>query len=113
MEEKKEWVKAIATSAEARKRSWLVIVHGIKVADHPLDAWEKQAKRIVKENAKLHPSLQIRGLRWLSRIDGKEFSTLIIEADSAEYANRIICEGVITGYDLKLVERYDTKCRII
>jgi hypothetical protein len=112
MEEKKEWVKAISTSAETRKRSWPIIVHGIKVADHQLDAWEKQAKRIVQENAKLHPSLQIRGLRWLSRIDGKEFSTLIIEADSAEHANRMICEGVITGYDFKVAERYDTKCRI-
>ena len=112
MEEKKEWIKAIALSAIARKETWPVMVHGVKIADLPLDAWEKQAKRLIKENAKLHPDLQIRGLRWLGRTDGKQFSTLIIEADSAEHANRMICEGVIMGFDLKLVERYDTKCRI-
>jgi hypothetical protein len=37
MKEKKEWVKAIAPSAETRKKSWPVMVHGVKVADHPLD----------------------------------------------------------------------------
>jgi hypothetical protein len=113
MEEKKEWAKAIAPSAETRKKTWPVMVHGVKVADHPLSAWEKHAKHIVKENAKLHPDLQIRGLRWFTRTEGKEFSTLIIEADSAEHANRMISEGVVTGYDLKIAERYDSKCRVI
>ena len=88
------------------------MVHGVKVADYPFDAWEKQAKRLTKENEKLHPGLHIQGLRWLTRPDGKDFSTLIVEANSAEYANCIICEGVVLGYDLKIVERYDTKCRI-
>jgi hypothetical protein len=37
---------------------------------------------------------------------------LIIEVDSAEQANRLITEGVIIGYDLKLTERYDVSCRI-
>ncbi len=112
MEEKKEWIKAIAASAETRKKTWPVMAHGAKVADFPLNEWEKQAKRLCKENAKLHPDLQIRGLRWLSRPDGKNFSTLIIETGSAEQANRMIREGVIMGYDLKSVERYDTRCRI-
>jgi hypothetical protein len=80
------------------------MAHGARVTDLPLDAWEKQAKRIIKENTKLHPGLQIRGLRWLNRTDGKEVSTLIIEIDSAEHANRMTCEDVIMGYDLKLTE---------
>jgi hypothetical protein len=112
MEEKKEWAKAIASSAETRKKTWPVMVHGVKITDYPLNECEKQAKRIAKENTKLHPNLQIRKLRWLNRTDGKEFSTLIIEADNAEDANRLIREGVIMGYDLKLTERYDSKCRI-
>ena len=58
------------------------------------------------------PDLQIRGLRWLNRIDRKEFLTLFIETDSAEHANRLIPEGVIMGYNLKLTERYDSKYRI-
>jgi hypothetical protein len=42
----------------------------------------------------------------------KEFASLIIEVDSAEQANRLITEGVIIGYDLKLTERYDASYRI-
>jgi hypothetical protein len=31
--------------------------------DHQLDAWEKHAKSIEKENAKLTPNLKIRDMR--------------------------------------------------
>jgi len=50
-------------------------------------------------------------MRWLKRTNRKEFSSLIIEVKSAKPANRLIIEGLILGYDLKLVERYDTGCR--
>jgi hypothetical protein len=58
IEKKKEWVKAIAPSAVTKKKSWPLIVYRVRVADLPLDAWEKHAKRIVRENTKLHPSLK-------------------------------------------------------
>jgi hypothetical protein len=51
-------------------------------------------------------------MRWLRRTNGKEFAPLVIEVDSAEQANRLITEGVIIGYDLKMTERYDASCRI-
>jgi hypothetical protein len=112
IEKQEDWIKAIASSAVTKQRTWPVMAHGIKVADFPLDAWEKQAKRLTKENEKLHPNLQIQGLRWLARTNSKQFSTLVIETASAEQANHLIREGIITGYDLKTVERYDTICRI-
>ena len=82
------------------------------MADYPLNAWEKQAKRLTKENEKLHPELHIRGLRWLTRPDSRDFLTLIIKADSAEHINRIIRENVILKYNLKIIKRYNTKYRI-
>jgi hypothetical protein len=51
-------------------------------------------------------------MRWLKRTNKKEFGPLIIEVDSAEQANRLIIEGVVLGYDLKVAERYDASCRI-
>jgi hypothetical protein len=66
----------------------------------------------MKENAKSVPNLRIRGMRWLRRTNKKEFAPLIIEVDSAEQANRLITEGVVIEYDLKLTERYDVSCRI-
>jgi hypothetical protein len=69
----------------ARKRTWPVIVHGVKMENYQLnDAWEKHAKSIEKENAKLAPNLRIRGMRWLKRTNRKKFGPLIIKVDSAE-----------------------------
>jgi hypothetical protein len=51
-------------------------------------------------------------MRWLKRTDKKEFTPLVIEVDNAEQANRLINEGIVMGYDLKMVERYDASCRI-
>jgi hypothetical protein len=52
-------------------------------------------------------------MRWLKRTNKKEFGLLIIEVNSAEQANRLIIEGIVLGYNLKLVKRYDVSCRII
>lgn len=112
MERQKSWVEAICPSAVARKRTWPVIIHGVKRESYQLNAWEKHAKSIEKENAKLSPNLKIQGMRWLKRKDIKEFGPLVIEVNSAEQANRLINEGIVLGYDLKITERYDTSCRI-
>ena len=113
METQTGWAaEAIAPSAVVRKRTWPVIVHGVSVRDHQLDAWGKHAKRIEKENSSQIPNLRIQGMRWLRRTNKGDFAPLVIEVDSAEQANRLINEGVIMGYDLKLVERYDAGCRI-
>jgi hypothetical protein len=53
------WVESIALSAVVRKRTWPVIVHGMSVRDHQLDAWGKHAKRIKKENIREIPNLKI------------------------------------------------------
>jgi hypothetical protein len=51
-------------------------------------------------------------MRWLKRTNRKEFGLLVIKVDSAEQANRLIIEGIVLEYDLKLIERYDADCRI-
>jgi hypothetical protein len=59
MEKQKSWVALICPSVVARKRTWPVIVHGVKMENYQLNAWEKHAKSIEKENAKLTPNLRI------------------------------------------------------
>ena len=51
-------------------------------------------------------------MRWLRRINKKEYAPLVIEVDSAEQVNRLVSEGVVMGCDLKIAERYDISCRI-
>jgi hypothetical protein len=63
IEKQKSWAEAIYLSAVARKRTWPVIVHGVKIKNYQLNAWEEHAKSIEKENAKLALNLRIRGMR--------------------------------------------------
>jgi hypothetical protein len=63
IEKHKSWAEAICPSAVARKRTWPVIVHGVKIENYQLNAWEEHTKRIKKENAKLTLNLRIRGMR--------------------------------------------------
>jgi hypothetical protein len=65
------------------------------------------------ENARIHLSLKIVRMRWLGQIIRKDFAPLLVEVDIAEQANRLINEGLVMAYDLKVVERYNPKCRII
>lgn len=37
---------------------------------------------------------------------------MVVKIPYAEQANRMIREGVVIQYDLKLAETYDSKCRV-
>ena len=52
IETRTDWAEFIAPSAVVRKRTWPVIVHGVRVRDYQLDAWGKHAKSIEKENTR-------------------------------------------------------------
>jgi len=45
-----DWAKRIAPGAEVKKRTWPVLIHGVRVADYPQGAEEEHARRIEKEN---------------------------------------------------------------
>jgi hypothetical protein len=113
MEETIKWVKRIAPAAVVQKTTWPVLVHGVRVADYPRSAGEKNARRIETENNRLHPGLKIKDIRWLGYVEGeKEYASLIMRIDSATQANRLIQEGVVMRYDLKNAETYDPKYRV-
>ena len=59
MERQQSWIGAICPSAVVRKRTWPVIIHGVKMEKYPLDVWEKYTRSIKKENIKLSPDLRI------------------------------------------------------
>jgi hypothetical protein len=57
--------------------------------------------------------MRIKGVRWTSRVEGiKDYASIILEVDCAETANRMILEGVVMRYDLKLAERYEQSNRV-
>jgi hypothetical protein len=60
MEATSDWAEKIAPGATVRKRTWPVMVHGVRVADYPREAGEENAKRIEKESARFYRGLKIR-----------------------------------------------------
>jgi hypothetical protein len=114
LENDEEWVKDINPKARVVKRTWPVIVHGMRVADFQQDAGEAGARRIEEENAKRMPGLKIASTRWLTRRENlKDYSSMIIEVASAEQANRMILEGVVYRMCLKTTEAFQPKGRIV
>ena len=86
----------------------------MRVADFPCNTGAAPAKSLQEENKRLHPSLNILGYSWLGKAEGiKDYSSLIVEVDSASTANNMINEGVVHRYDLKTAELFDRNCRII
>jgi hypothetical protein len=52
-------------------------------------------------------------MRWLGRVEEiKDYAPLVVKVPCVKQANRIIKEGVVIQYDLKLAEIYDPKCRV-
>ena len=66
-------------------------MYGVRVADYPRSAGEKNAKRIKTENNRFYPGLKIKDVRWLGYVKGeKEYASLIMRINSATQANRLI-----------------------
>jgi hypothetical protein len=54
-------------------------VYGVRIADYPRSAGEKNARRIETENNRLYPGLKIKDVRWLGYVEEeKEYASLII-----------------------------------
>ena len=113
LEQDTQWTTRIGTSATIKRRTYRVLIHGMRVADFPRDAGQANAKLIEEENKQLHPELNIKSVAWAGRVEGiKDYSSLIVEVSSATQANRMIQRGVVHKYDLKTTELFDRACRI-
>jgi hypothetical protein len=113
LEQETNWVSRIAPSAHIHHKTYAVLIHGVKTASFGRDAGEKPARELERENAHLHPGIRIVRTNWITRLsDKREFSSLIVEVDDAIIANRMISEGVLFGFELKITELYDRACRI-
>jgi len=113
LEQETNWVSRIAPSAQIHHKTYAVLIHGVRTASFRQDAGEKPARQLEKENAHLHSEMRIVRTNWITRLsDKREFSSLIVEVDNAATANRMISEGVLFGFELKIVELYDRACRI-
>jgi hypothetical protein len=64
-----------------------------------------------KRECKNPPRAKI-GRTTLAKTEEREYTPLVVEVNSAKQANCLISKGMAMAYNLKIVERYDLKCRI-
>lgn len=107
------WAAAIAPSATVKKRSFKVMVHGVRVANINTDRQAEAIESLTAQNSRIHKNLRITRVSWLtSAIKNKKVvSSLIIETPCASMANEIIQLGLIEDHELKLCELFDVRGR--
>jgi hypothetical protein len=114
LEKNKDWLRAIASSAEVIGTTFSVFIHGVRVQGVNTNDQLRTITDICKDNRQLHPDLEISRIAWPKKalLDAKRYSSLILETASPETANRIITHGLIHEGEIKSCVRYITEARV-
>jgi len=111
---KAQWITELGSSATVLPDLFPVFVHSVKVRNVDTTDHEKAVEYIRTQNQSLHPDATFVRVAWPKRVltDGRIYSSLIVEVDSPEAANRLIDIGLSEGGELKRVERFEAGCKL-
>ena len=75
---------------------------------------EQAIEQLGKDNARLHPGLEILRVAWPKKVigSGKAFSSLIVEVSSAAAADRLMDHGMIESHRECECEYFERGCRV-
>jgi hypothetical protein len=106
-----EWEKAIGAAARVVVPTYGILIHGISTEIDTSNT-KDIADRIIGNN----PSLQkarITYSGWLKRdLRGKRASTMVVEFDNPQHADKAILDGLVLGAQLFTCEFYDRSCKL-
>jgi hypothetical protein len=114
LERSKDWLRAIAPTAEILPTTFPVFVHGVRVKGANTNEQERTITAICEENARLHPGLEVTRIAWPKKtiLEQKRYSSLVLETASPETANRIILQGLIHEGEIKNCVRFLSEGRV-
>ena len=114
LEKNNAWLRAVAPTAEVRRTTFPVFIHGVRVQGVNTNEQLRAIAAIRDENSQLHPGLEITRVSWTKRAisEQKRYSSLILEAASPETANRIITHGLIHEGEIKTCIRFLSEARV-
>jgi hypothetical protein len=114
LEESNTWLRAIAPSAEARKTTFPVFVHGVRVKGVNTTNQKRAIEELCEENRLLHPDLEITRIAWPKKVikEERSYSSFILETASPETANKIIAQGLVHEGEIKTCIRYLAEGRV-
>ncbi|KAL9576043.1 MAG: hypothetical protein Q9212_007437 [Teloschistes hypoglaucus] len=102
LEKRREWATVGYPSAEVKRQTFPVVVHGVRRAAIDIEKQEATITKIVEANQVLHPDLQIERVWWpagASRLgpQGREktASSLVLELVTPEEVNEVVRKGLV------------------
>jgi len=108
-----KWLTNLGSSGVVLLERFPVFVHAVRIAN--VDSDETKAIQYLKdENRTFFPDLSIvRAAFPKSALTGtKTYSSLIVELDSPEQANRLIRTGLCEGGEVKRCELFESGCKL-
>ena len=95
-----DWLRTLSGSAGIKRKIYTVMAHRIRVARVDASNQRGTIAQLVRENCQLHPGLPIERVTWPQTVEGKTYSTLLVDTHSPEVANKLINEGLL--FDLQI-----------
>ena len=95
-----DWLRTLSGSTGIKRKIYTVMAHGIRVAGVDASNQRGTIAQLVRENRQLHPGLPIERVTWPRTVEGKMYSTLLVDTHSPEVANKLIDEGLL--FDLQI-----------
>ncbi len=113
LEKDTRWVSEVYGSAVVVRKSFPVMIHGMRVSEFDTGNQAAIKERIEIENRSLHPGLEVVKARWCQGVGAaagrgrKLYSSLVLHVATAEMADGLIRKHLIEASEMKRVERFD------
>jgi hypothetical protein len=114
------WARVLGPSARVVKKTYSVIVHGIRKDVYKQEDQKDYIERLQLHNTNLHPDLKIVRFSWPSwterpREDGTKriYTSMVVETATPDMANKILRDGFVENSEMKTCEYYDKNGMIL
>lgn len=115
LEETTTWAKRVYKSAVVIKKTFPVMIHGMRISAFDVDDQAATRAKVEADNKGLHPGLVVRKTRWVSNVakevprglKPKLYSSLIINVATTTMVNDILDKGLVEGGEMKKVAFFE------
>jgi hypothetical protein len=114
LQQSEEWTKGAGEGAEARRKRFTVIAHGIKRAQLDPKDQAKAIWEILAQNPRWKGRVTILSIAWATkeRLGGPPTAPLIINVAESDQGDFIIDEGLIWNYQIHDCEPFSGNCKV-
>lgn len=113
LEETGQGVQGAAALAEIRRRTYIVLAHGISIKRLDLTKTKEATHELYQLNKTIQGKVDILGLKWAQKnIGSRTRATLQIKVASSTQANLLIDRGLVVDCQIHYCEPFVGECRV-